>query len=66
MLQESFDEKFKDKRFQVKEYPYVISTGNFYCVMDTFGEMMEISFDSDYHEACEFCTFINQLAEKVR
>ena len=64
MLQEEFDEKFKDKRFQVKEYPQVISTGNFYIVVDTYGEMMDISFDSDWSEAEEFCDFINNLSEK--
>lgn len=61
MLQEGFDVKFKSKRFQIKECPYVISTGNFYVVVDTFKEMMDISFDSDWSEAEEFCLFMNEL-----
>ena len=60
-LQDEFDEEFKDKRFQVKEYPNVISTGCFYVVKDTLDVMMDISFDSDWDEAEEFCTFINNL-----
>ena len=63
-LQDEFDEEFKDKRFQVKEYPNIISTGCFYVVKDTLDVMMDISFDSDWDEAEEFCCFINTLNDK--
>lgn len=61
IFQEEWDERFKGQRFQVKEYPYVISTGNFYVVIDTMDEMKDINFDSDWDEAEEFCIFINDL-----
>ena len=60
-LQEGFDKNFKDKRFQVKEYPNVISTGYFYVVTDNKERMNDISFKSDWTEAEEFCIFLNNL-----
>ena len=66
IFQEEWDERFKGQRFQVKEYPYVISTGNFYVVIDTMDEMKDISFDSDWDEAEKFCIFINELYDKCK
>ena len=64
-LQEVFDKDFKDKRFQVKEYPQVISLGYYYVVNDTLEEMDDISFGSDWCEAEQFCIFINNLYEEL-
>ena len=65
-LEEMLSVKFKNKRFQVKVYPYVISLGNFYVVEDALEEMQPISFDSNWTEAEEFCIFINNLYDKTK
>lgn len=65
VFQDEFDVKFHSKRFQIKECPYVISTGYFYVVVDTLNEMSNINFDSSWDEAEEFCIFINGLIDKI-
>lgn len=65
MLQEEFNLKFKNKRFQIKEHSLHTSPGSHFSVVDTIGEMIPIRFDSDWTEAEEFCIFINNLYEKT-